>query len=237
MILLFTDFGWSGPYVGQMHTVLRSTLPQMPIIELMHDAPAFNAKASAYLLAAMADHWPVGAVVIAVVDPGVGSDRRPLAVHAGGRWLIGPDNGLLIPAARALENAEWFEITWRPERLSRSFHGRDLFAPVASQIAKQDRSGLVPLRAPSAGHDWPLEHDSVIYEDGYGNFITGLRPRKNKTLTAGKQQLRQLATFSDAVPGQAFWYENSQGRTEIAVNRGSAAAILKLSIGDAVSWS
>ena len=87
------------------------------------------------------------------------------------------------------------------------------------------------------GSDWPIERAELIYPDAYGNLITGLLPRPGKTLVAGMQRFPQHRTFADAARGEAFWYENSMGLTEIAVNRGPAAAILELSVGDAVSWN
>lgn len=170
------------------------------------------------------------------MDPGVGSARRPVAAEAGGCWLAGPDNGLLAPAAERLGGTVWHEIIWRPPSLSASFHGRDLFAPVAAQLAAGDRSGLAPLADEPVGHDWPPELGEIVYQDAYGNLITGLRPQPGRILAAGGQQFRQARTFADAAAGEAFWYENSMGLTEIAVNRGSAAAILELAVGDAVHW-
>lgn len=117
MIVLFTDFGASGPYVGQMKAAIAVAAPGVPVIDLMHDAPAFRNKASAYLLAALLRELPDGAVVLGVVDPGVGHpDRRPAAARIGGRWFVGPDNGLFAVAARHAGASEWWEISWRPER-------------------------------------------------------------------------------------------------------------------------
>ncbi len=237
MILLFTDFGFQGPYVGQMHAAIPSVAPGVPVIDLMHDAPAFQPRASAYLLAALARHWPPGAVVVGVVDPGVGSSRLPVAVQAAGRWLVGPDNGLLVAAARSLDPAaRWHCIVWRPDALSASFHGRDLFAPTAARIATGDLSGLAPLAGEPAGADWPAEEAAVVYIDGYGNVMTGLNPQPGAVLTAGRQQFRERRTFADAARGEAFWYKNALGLAEIAINQGNAASRLELTIGDAVSW-
>ena len=135
MILLFTDFGTEGPYVGQMKAVLQAAAGPVPVVDLMHDAPAARPKPAAYLLAALLPALPRDAVVLAVVDPGVGGPRDPLAARLDGRFLVGPDNGLFEPSAARAADAAWFRITWRPERLSASFHGRDLFAPVAARLA------------------------------------------------------------------------------------------------------
>lgn len=237
MILLFTDFGWQGPYVGQMHAAIRSSAPAIPVIDLMHDAPAFDSRAAGYLLAALAPQWPEGSAIVAVVDPGVGSARHPLAAKAGGRWLIGPDNGLLVPAARALDPAPiWYRIAWQPQRLSASFHGRDLFAPTAARLACGDTGGLEPLEQQPVGADWPAEAATVIYIDAYGNVMTGLKPRACAVLAAGHQQFAERRTFADAATGEAFWYKNALDLAEIAVNQGHAASRLGLALGDAVDW-
>src|SRR5882757_10859172 len=136
MIALFTDFGLSGPYTGQMVAVLQQTAPGVPVIQLFADAPAGNPKAAAYLLAAYAAWFPPGTVFLCVVDPGVGGARAPLMIDADGRWYVGPDNGLFELLLRRAKSAQTRAITWRPEKLSASFHGRDLFAPAAAQLAK-----------------------------------------------------------------------------------------------------
>jgi S-adenosylmethionine hydrolase len=106
MILLFTDFGYEGLYVGQMKAVLARDAPNVPVIDLMHDAPAHDPRSAAYLLAALVPEMPEGAVCLAVVDPGVGSDRTPLVVNADGRWFVGPDNGLFEIVQRRAKHAE-----------------------------------------------------------------------------------------------------------------------------------
>jgi S-adenosyl-L-methionine hydrolase (adenosine-forming) len=236
MILLFTDFGYRGPYVGQMHAVLAAAAPSVPVIDLMHDAPTFQPRPAAYLLAGLAPFWSEGTTVVAVVDPGVGSDRRALAVQARGRWLVGPDNGLLCLAARRLGDVEWHEITWRPERLSATFHGRDLFAPTGARLALGDGSGLSPLSGKPNGSGWPTELAEVIYADAFGNLMTGLRPRPGAPLAAGTITVPQAETFSGTGKGQLFWYENSLGLVEIAINQGSARDRLSMKMGDRIDW-
>ena len=140
-ILLFTDFGPADIYVGQVKWVLAERAPEVPIVDLLHDAPPFNIAAGAHLLAALAIRMRAGDVMIAVVDPGVGGARAAVAVRAGERWFIAPDNGLISVAAARAEETEVFSIAWRPEFLSASFHGRDVFAPVAAMLACGDRAG------------------------------------------------------------------------------------------------
>src|SRR5580704_8992644 len=127
MIVLFTDFGLAGPYTGQMKAVLQQRAPTVPVIDLFADAPERNPRAAAYLLAAYAPWFPPGSVLLCVVDPGVGGTRAPLVASLDGRWFVGPDNGLFAIALRRAASAQVWEITWRPETLSASFHGRDLF--------------------------------------------------------------------------------------------------------------
>ena len=136
MIFIFTDFGLEGPYVGQMKAVLACEAPGVPVIDLFADLPAFDAQAAAYLLAAYGGRLPAGGVCLSVIDPGVGGARAPLALSADGRWYVGPDNGLFAIVARRAESLEAWRITWRPAGLSASFHGRDLFAPVAARLAR-----------------------------------------------------------------------------------------------------
>lgn len=241
MIVLFTDFGPAGPYVGQMLAVLHRDAPGIPAIELFSDAPAFDPQAAAYLLAAYAPEFPAGTVFLAVVDPGVGGPRAPLAVSAGGRWYVGPDNGLFAMVARRAEDARTWEITWRPERLSASFHGRDLFAPVAARLARGEappgRERLAPA-ADSIGADWPDDLARIVYIDGFGNAMTGLRAAElspDTVIEAAGRRLSRARRFSDLPAGAAFWYENANGLAEIAVNRGSAAESLALSVGSPVT--
>jgi S-adenosylmethionine hydrolase len=136
MIVLFTDFGLSGPYTGQVIAVLQQAAPEVPIIQLFADAPAGRPKPSAYLLAAYAGWFPAGTVFLCVVDPGVGSERRPLIAETDGRVYVGPDNGLFAIVLRRAASSTVSEITWRPPTLSASFHGRDVFAPIAARLAQ-----------------------------------------------------------------------------------------------------
>ena len=238
MIVLFTDFGLEGPYVGQMKAVLQQEAPGVALVDLMADAPAFDAKAAAYLLAAYAPAFPSGSVFLSVVDPGVGGARRPLVVAAGGRWFVGPDNGLLALVARRAEAARAWHITWRPARLSASFHGRDLFAPVAARLARgEDPPGSPCPLADLTGTGWPDDLAQVVYLDRFGNAVTGLRADRlpqDAVLLAGGRRLGRATTFSDVAAGSAFWYENANGLVEIAANQARADRLLGLEVGDPV---
>ncbi|HJU18959.1 MAG TPA: SAM-dependent chlorinase/fluorinase [Stellaceae bacterium] len=238
MIVLFTDFGLAGPYIGQVKAVLWESAPGVPVIDLFADAPAGKPKPAAYLLAAYAAWFPPGSVILAVVDPGVGGTRAPLVVEADGRFYVGPDNGLFeLVRRRAAESRLW-EITWRPPLLSASFHGRDLFAPVAARLARGGKPPGRLLPAAAARHpDWPDDLAEIVYIDHFGNAMTGLRAAalaSGTRLAAGGRLLARAATFSEVAEGEAFWYENANGLAEIAVNAGRASAALGLAIGSPV---
>ncbi|HXF67777.1 MAG TPA: SAM-dependent chlorinase/fluorinase [Burkholderiales bacterium] len=237
MIFLFTDFGAAGPYVGQVKAVLAARAPGVVVIDLLHDAPAFNVKASAHLLAALAARLPRGSVTLAVVDPGVGGPRAALAVAADGRWFVGPDNGLLSVAAARAKKRDVFTIGWRPEQLSESFHGRDLFAPVAAMLARGDRRAPKLKKGALAVDFGADDLGEVIYVDRFGNLVTGLRARsvpRDRELVVNGRSVRYARVFSEAKPGEVFWYENSLGLVELAANCASAERALGFSPGNRV---
>ncbi len=238
MIVLFTDFGEIGPYAGQMKAVLGRDSPGVDVVDLLHDAPAFKSKPSAYLLAALIEVFPTETVFLCVVDPGVGGDRAVIAVEADGRWFVGPDNGLFQIVLQHANSSSAWNITWRPERLSASFHGRDLFAPVAAMLAtgKTPPGDPVPV-ASLHPTEWPDDLAEIIYVDNFGNAMTGMRARglaMKCQLEAGEHMMERFRTFSDLPSGASFWYENSSGLAEIAVNQGRADQLLGLAIGDPV---
>ena len=242
MLALFTDFGFEGPYVGQMKAVLHRDAPGVPVVDLMHDAPAFDPQSSAYLLAALAGAFPLGTVFLAVVDPGVGTDRRALVVEADGRWFIGPDNGLFALTVRRSAAARAWDITWRPDKLSASFHGRDLFAPVAADVAVNGTFAGPPKGREIAVQeadrpDWPDELEGIVYVDGFGNAISGIRAENlspNHRIVVHNVEIKGEKTFASVPPGTLFWYANSIGLVEIACNRGRADRRLGLSVGTGV---
>ncbi len=239
MIVLFTDFGLEGPYVGQMKAVLYQQAPEVAVIDLFSDAPAHDPRASAYLLAAYAGEFPMGAVFLCVVDPGVGGSRLPLVLEADGRWFVGPDNGIFNMVARRSRAVRCWNITWRPRRLSASFHGRDLFAPVAALLARGDAPpGELLDPAACLDDSWPDDYGSIVYIDHFGNAITGVRAAslvRDAILGVKGQRIAYARTYSEVRRGQAFWYENANGLVEIAVNGGRAADLLGLRPGDPVS--
>jgi S-adenosylmethionine hydrolase len=239
VIVLFTDFGSNGPYIGQMTAAIYGLNNEAKVITLFANAPSFDPVASAYLLAAYADEFPVETVFLCVVDPGVGTqNRKPIVAHIDGRIFVGPDNGLFDVLASRTISASKQEIVWQPAVLSASFHGRDLFAPVAAQLEQRScpaewLSTAEPYKVPGLASDLP----AVVYIDDYGNAITGVRAAtlsSEARLLVNGVSLVKKHTFGDAAEGEAFWYENSNGLAEIAVNCGSAAARLDLMIGSPI---
>lgn len=242
MIVLFTDFGRNGPYVAQMQAQFLRRAPGVPVLDLFADVPAYDIEAAAYLLPAYVTEFPTGTVFVCVVDPGVGGQRLPVVVWADGRWFVGPGNGLFTLVARRAEEARFWRIDWEPDTLSSTFHGRDLFAPIGARLA----GGLLhpgegiddPVAAGIVRPDWPDELARVIYVDGYGNAMTGLRASalaKDAALRVGPRMVPHARTYSDVAAGTAIWYENANGLVEIAVSNGHAAAELGLAPGHPVA--
>lgn len=233
MIALFSDFGVDDMYVGQVHRVFAEQAPGIPVIDLLHTAPAFDVQAGAYLLGALQKRFLQGDVLMAVVDPGVGGPRAPLMVEADGKWFVGPDNGLLSRVILSARESSAYRILWHLEGVSDSFHGRDLFAPVAAMLA----TGVTPEHEPIEPElpDWPDNLERVIYIDHYGNALTGISGDSVSTgdrLSAGGRELGYARVFSEADTGELFWYVNSIGLVEIAANQDSAARIMGINTGD-----
>jgi S-adenosylmethionine hydrolase len=207
----------------------------VPVIDALHDAPDFGIEPAAHLLFSLALEYPVHAVFVAVVDPGVGGRRDAIVVEADGRRFVGPDNGLFSLLWHRSRRRRCWSIRWRPERLTSSFHGRDLFAPVAAALATHTAGRWL------AGKPVPdvlLEDEElarVIYIDHYGNACTGLREHRHAwRLRVAGRVLPHVRTFEGAKG--PFWYENSMGLIEIAAPRDSAARKLRLKVGTPVAW-
>jgi len=247
-IVLCTDFGLEDHYVGVLHAVLERDAPGASRIDLSHLVPPGDVWEASYLLRCAWSHLPPEAVVLAVVDPGVGGGRRALAAAVGERLLVAPDNGLAaamgpVGAAVALD----WQRMGLPEP-SRTFHGRDLFSPAAARLARGERleelgepvspASLVscPLPAPerTAG-GWRAV---VLHVDRFGSLVTNLAARDlapEARITAGSHHgVRVVGTFSDGGPGEVVALEGSSGLLELAVNGGSAQAATSLGRGDAV---
>ena len=234
MIILFSDYGIESPYLAQVESAIIKRSPEVRVINLIGNAPRNNPRASAYLLAAYAADFPSGSIFFSVVDPGVGNDQDPpLILDIDGKYFVGPDNGLFDILIRRAGEVRARIINWRPEKLSLTFHGRDLYAPVCGMLA----AGLEIESTEfswEGRRDYPDDIPEIIYIDHFGNCISGHRAEniapESKLGWAG-EFISSASTFSDVTAGEAFWYVNANGLLEISVNGGDAAKQLKLDIG------
>jgi len=240
VIALFTDFSLADPYIGQMHVVLGREAPGATVVDLFHAVPSYDIRAAAYLLPAYADPelLPARGVFICVVDPGVGGTRRPVLIEIGGRYYVGPDNGLFRVLARRHRPQASREIHWQPARLSRSFHGRDLFAPVAAMLWRGEMPSSQTAKIETVVDEgWPDEMWRVLYLDHFGNAVTGVRAdhlAPGTVLRIGPHSFLPAGCFSDVPVGRSCWYRNANGLVEIAVNRGSAVDCYGIRLNDPV---
>lgn len=259
VITLLTDYGIADEFVGVLHGVIARICPGAQVIDLSHGVPPQDIGAGAATLVHSLPYTPVG-VHVAVVDPTVGSERRAVALRvADGRILVGPDNGLLWPAAVAAGGVEHaIEISaspWLLRPVSATFHGRDVFAPVAAHLAAGepleragepvDAAQLVQLETPRASAERGVLLALVIGVDGFGNVQLGALhedlesigagpgDRVELTLESGETHLGTYAvTFSDVADGELLLFEDSTLQLALAVNRGSAADLLGARAGD-----
>lgn len=238
MIVLFTDFGLEGPYTGQVEAVLCAQAPGVRVIHLFSDLAPFDIQSAAYLLPAFVSRFPPGTVFLCVVDPGVGGNRPGVIARIAGHWFVGPNEGLFAPLTRRAVSVECWQLP-DSDTASPSFHGRDVFAPVAARLAR----GLAPVgeavdAASLEQASWLDDLPRIVYIDRYGNAMTGLRASSvpgDAVLTINGHTLHAARTFADVGVGEAFWYENANGLVEFAVNRGRADAVLSLAVGDVIS--
>jgi S-adenosylmethionine hydrolase len=243
-IVLLTDFGDSGPYVASMKGVILTLHPRAVIVDLSHAIPPQDVRAAAFVLAAAEGWFPRGSIFACVVDPGVGTGRRIVYVEAGGRRFLAPDNGLLTlvlrarggRAARVVSNRRLFL-----EEVSATFHGRDVFAPVAARLARglePSRLGprahsLVTLPVPKPARRGSRAVAEILYVDPFGNAVTNLRDEPVREVRIGRRRVRRVVrTYGDLGEGEAGILRGSSGWLEIAVRGASAQERFGLSIGD-----
>jgi S-adenosyl-L-methionine hydrolase (adenosine-forming) len=238
MIVLCTDFGLAGPYIGQLQAILHRQAPGVPVVSLFADLAAFDIEAAAYLLPAYAGVFAPDTVFLCVVDPGVGSARPGVIAEIDNHWFVGPNEGLFAVLARRAQTVRCWQLAL-PENASPSFHGRDVFAPAAARLARGGGvSGESTDPSSLLRPGWPDELWRVAYVDHYGNAITGLRAAAlevDAVLVLDGYLLKRARTFSDMSEGLVYWYENANGLVEFAMNRGRADAALGIQVGTTFS--
>jgi len=252
IITLLTDFGTRDAFVGTMKGVILSINPEARIVDLSHEIEAHRIEAAAFVLKTSYAYFPEGTVHVVVVDPGVGSSRRALAVRAGGYVFVAPDNGVLAYIYRDHPTGEAFELTNRryflPE-LSATFHGRDVFAPVAAHLSRgvsvEELGRRIEVfvrgevQEPRRRGNQIEGH--IIYVDGFGNLITDipremvedlLRHRPFRIVLPSVEIHRIATSYFEGQPGEPMAVVGSAGYLEIALNLQSAAQVLGLNVGD-----
>ncbi|OOO03171.1 MAG: Adenosyl-chloride synthase [Chromatiales bacterium USCg_Taylor] len=239
MIVLVTDYAMEGPYLGQVISVLYQSAPGVQVVNLFANAPTYDPRATAYLLAAYRHGFPKNSVFLCVVDPGVGSHlHAPIVVQVGEQWFVGPGNGIFNAVMKHGGPGRAWTITWRPEVISSTFHGRDLYAPVAAALTRGQFPQCEPLEL-SDYAAWPDDLHEIVYLDHFGNAMTGVRASvvsPQAAITIAGQSVPKATTFSDVPVGHPMWYENSNGLAEIAVNQGRADRVLDLCVGLPISF-
>lgn len=249
-ISFLTDYGHDDVYVGICHGVIAKAAPHVRIIDVCHTVPAGSVKAGARLLAKAVPHLP-DSVVLAIVDPGVGTDRRPIAVLAGDSVLVGPDNGLLLAAAESLGGIRRvYELATHKQPESATFHGRDVFAPVAAELAQGADpallgpavpvDSLVRLPPPLVTVTPEAIVGEVALIDSFGNLQTTVVGDASAMpvgarvmlLFGGRRRVAYVGrTFSDVARGKLILYVDSAGYLAVAVNGGNAAQRLGVGVG------
>ena len=240
MIILYTDFSQLGPYVGQLKSVISQYNPDSKIIDLIHDAPMFDVKHSAYFLNSLTPYFSDESVFCCVVDPGVGGTRNNIVVKADNKYYIGPDNGLFEYIIRSASKLEYYTISWEPEVLSTTFHGRDIYAPIAAQIDSgffEEIEKIAPKDV--TRFNWPNDLYEIIYIDSFGNLMTGIRATSidiESILHIKGEKVYFSKTYTTMPDGQVCWYVNSNGLIEIALNKDNAGLKYDIKIGEAVGF-
>jgi len=249
-ITLLTDFGPKDPFIGIMKGVIASIAPEALVIDLCHGVSPHRIEEAAFLLLSSYRFFPPGTIHVAVIDPGVGGRRRILGILAGGYTFLVPDNGLIGPVlgeigepveARSIENTSYFL-----QPVSRTFHGRDIFAPVAAHFARgiplaefgPPAGEFVRLPFPVASRKGRIVEGGVIHVDHFGNLITNVPLREGDSIEAveiaGRRIAGLAASYEEGRPGEPLALPGSAGYLEIAVRCGRADEVLGVGCGEPV---
>ncbi len=257
ILTLLTDFGLRDYFVAAMKGVILGINPALRLVDISHSVPPHDIASGAFTLGHAYSCFPAGTIHLAVVDPGVGTARKAIAVHAGGQYFVAPDNGLLSWVLQREEDIVIHEITadhYFRKPVSSTFHGRDIFAPIAGWISREiqlhqfgprlEKAVQIPIPAPKRVRD-ALIQGTVLAVDQFGNLITNLMPEDLpvfspgqpgacKVLAAQKEITSFRRTYGEGQPGEIFLVPGSTGHLEIVLRNGSAASELKIGPGAAI---
>jgi S-adenosylmethionine hydrolase len=257
IITLLSDFGLQDPYVAEMKAVIISICPNATIIDISHEIRKFNIEMGAFVLAQAAPYFPNGTIHVAVVDPGVGTKRRPIVIETKRSLYVGPDNGLLVLSAQKEEISHIYEIAnpkYVLNDVSTTFHGRDVFSPAAAHLARGASPSdfgpevsdlVVPAFARPNAENGKIRGE-VIHVDGFGNVITNINSKDLGTigieggeilhlrLRGEDLTLRLCSAYGEVPPKTPLAIVGSSGFLEVSVNQGDASQTLKTKTGDKV---
>jgi S-adenosylmethionine hydrolase len=258
IITLTTDFGWKDPYAAEMKAAILSICPNAVIVDITHEIAKFNIRMGAYVLASAVPYFPKGSVHVAVVDPGVGTRRRPIVIQTKQGFFVGPDNGLLVLAAEKQGIISVHELAnqrFMLPQVSNTFHGRDIFAPAAAHLLNgvnpaefgpEIREVAKPEFAKVTRKNGVLVGE-VLHVDGFGNIITNINEKEvaqsrvngavNVELAGKKLKLKFCKAYGEAESQKPLALIGSHGFLEISLNQGSAAEKFKTQAGDKVTIS
>jgi hypothetical protein len=247
VITLTTDYGYAGHFVGAMKGVILTIAPEANIVDITHDVPPFDVLEGAFTIAGAAAFYPAGTIHVVVVDPGVGTARRPILAEADGQFFFAPDNGVLTLVCERAPGVKVHHITAEQFFLtpaSRTFHGRDIFAPVAAWLAKTSQpekfgreiTDYSRLQLPKPARNDGVVTGTILRVDHFGNLMTNIQPEDVREiidgnasfrLEAGMGEIRRMVeTFAEGREGEAVVLVGSSGYLEIVVNGGNAAEML-----------
>jgi S-adenosylmethionine hydrolase len=255
LITLTTDFGLADPYVAEIKAVILGINPSVEIVDISHQIEKFNMRMGAYVLAAAAPYFPKDTIHVAVIDPGVGTKRKPILIETGNSFLIGPDNGLLALAAEKQGIRHVYEIAnpkYMLPKVSTTFHGRDIFAPAAAHLSKGVSPSefgpkvhrIVKPRFAKIFRKGSMLIGEIIHVDGFGNIITNftadhlesISVKENVKVKIGETtlRLRLCKAYAGVKAKKPLAIIGSHDFLEISVNQGNAAEAFKAKVGDKV---
>lgn len=243
IITFLSDFGARDWFVAAVKGEILKLAPDVQIVDITHDIPPYDIKGAAIVLSAVFSNFPAGTIHLAVVDPGVGSERRPLIIESQGHFFVGPDNGLLSYVCDS--RAKAYEIVTGPAPSS-TFHAHDIFGPAAARLATGTPVSAIArptpeftrIARPEAREKNGVLHAEIVYIDRFGNCITSIPVHNTvKSISVGDRTIPVRKIYSEGKPGELIVVKGSSGYYEIACYQGNARELLKGASGMAVQAS